>query len=86
MPRPPLPDPRCACVVHALITVSQFLKGHPGLLRPAFEMQVSLINKLLGEKFWNAMAKHRMVTEAGTTTDAHNILNAHIDDDEFKVS
>ena len=48
-------------------------------------MQVSLIDKLLGEKFWNAMAKQRMVTEAGTTTDAHNILNAHIDDDEFKV-
>ena len=44
---------------------SGFIKQHPGLLYPAFNMQVTLIRKLLGERFWKVQAEQRMVTESG---------------------
>ena len=62
---------------------TQFVRTHPAILFPAFELQTNIQKHILGGEFWRAQAETRLHLSNGEYVSINQILKAHINDAAF---
>ena len=58
----------------------QFVKRHPALLYPAFEMQRHFQRKVLGEEFWSELGTKRIELSHGRYVAIAVFMQIHVDE------
>ena len=62
---------------------TQFVRTHPALLFPAFELQTNIQTRILGGDFWNEKSETRLKLSSGEYVSINQILKAHINKAAF---
>ena len=60
-----------------------FVRTHPAILFPAFELQTNIQKHILGSEFWRTHAETRLHLSNGEYVSINQILKAHINDAAF---
>ena len=63
-------------------TFAAFVKSHPALLQPAFSMQQTLRERILGGAWWDRRS-HERVKVNGMNLRIHDLMKAHLHEGAF---
>ena len=63
-------------------TFAAFVKSHPALLQPAFSMQQTLRERILGGAWWDRRS-HERVNVNGMNLRIHDLMKAHLHEGAF---
>lgn len=58
----------------------EFCRTHPAVLYPAFVLQTTMQEKILGSKFWNACSSARVELSSGEYINVSELLHAHVNE------